>query len=378
MLREKENKKFMVLSTLGIIMVVDAHSWSELSLFTNFFPYNSFFMPMFVFISGYFNQIDKNTDLYLYIKRKFVSLFFPFFIISFVAYLVQLIVEMIRNGKILFGIPEMVKALSGILSTGYFVPIAGPMWFVPTLFAVECFYALIKKCILQKMKWNSGIAFLVFTGMNFWVVFDSRRNYGTTNGLLLIYKCMFFLVFMECGLIYKHYLEERLRKVNQLVVLIILLLVNMGRMMVLPRAYDVAFNDIALMKGFTSPYFVTPLISSIAGILFWLTMVELFGEAIYRNKTINYVSQNTFWIMGMHIPLFNILNCVLYIINKKWYALKGFNEEEFQVSFWYRWEEYTQFRFAYFVMGLVGAILTKKLVDLIKELIRSKLNIKQW
>ena len=58
---EKENKVFATLSGIGIIMVVSAHVNSVLNLFKDFFPYNSFFMPMFIFISGYFFK-DKNVE----------------------------------------------------------------------------------------------------------------------------------------------------------------------------------------------------------------------------------------------------------------------------------------------------------------------------
>ena len=46
-MKQKSNKTFMILSALGILFVVDAHAWSPLGLMTNFFPYNSFFMPIY-------------------------------------------------------------------------------------------------------------------------------------------------------------------------------------------------------------------------------------------------------------------------------------------------------------------------------------------
>ena len=66
----KTNKKFMVLSALGIIMVVDLHCGISLNLLNSIIPYESFFMPLFVFISGYFNKVNEKTDLSTYFKKK--------------------------------------------------------------------------------------------------------------------------------------------------------------------------------------------------------------------------------------------------------------------------------------------------------------------
>lgn len=57
--KSKTNYTFAILSAIGIVMVISAHAGSALNLFSDYFPYNSFFMPMFIFISGYFFK-DKN------------------------------------------------------------------------------------------------------------------------------------------------------------------------------------------------------------------------------------------------------------------------------------------------------------------------------
>ena len=58
---QKDNKAFMLLSALGILFVVDAHLGQSISFLTQIFPYDSFFMPMFAFVSGYFFQ-EKNVS----------------------------------------------------------------------------------------------------------------------------------------------------------------------------------------------------------------------------------------------------------------------------------------------------------------------------
>ena len=60
--RTKSNKKFMLLSAIGIFMVVDSHTFTALNFFGDIIPYNSFFMPggNWSFVSSKFNYIFIN------------------------------------------------------------------------------------------------------------------------------------------------------------------------------------------------------------------------------------------------------------------------------------------------------------------------------
>jgi fucose 4-O-acetylase-like acetyltransferase len=164
------------------------------------------------------------------------------------------------------------------------------------------------------------------------------------------------------GIFYRDVLEEKLKKVNPLLLLTFLLLINMTRIIILPSESDIAFRDLSTLTGFTSPYPITPLISSIIGILFWLEIVELIGQPLYENRIINYISENTFFIMGFHIIFFNLLNCVLFSVNKI-IALPEFDVSTFQRSNWYRWEYVLQFRLAYFFAGLFGSLALRQVYE---------------
>ena len=50
---KKRNFTFDLLYALAIIMVVDDHTGNQIGILSKIFPYDSFFMPLFVFISGY-------------------------------------------------------------------------------------------------------------------------------------------------------------------------------------------------------------------------------------------------------------------------------------------------------------------------------------
>lgn len=48
------NQTFQWLEALAIIMVIDDHVGTGVGFLSSIFPYDSFFMPMLVFVSGYF------------------------------------------------------------------------------------------------------------------------------------------------------------------------------------------------------------------------------------------------------------------------------------------------------------------------------------
>ena len=356
----KANKKFMLLSAIGIIMVVDAHTWGAMSIFANYFPFNSFFMPMFVFISGYFNKVDRNTNLWKYTKRKFMTLMVPYLVVSVLALIIEWLILCCKTEAMQpFMLDYKLHALLNTFTSGEITTIALPMWFAPMLFAVQIVYGLMRKFLSNH--WNS-IAFLIpFTILHILVVWYAK-DHEVSDYLLLPLKVLFFMPFMEMGVIYRNGLEEKLQKANHLLLMTVLLLVNTVRVFFMPNEYDLAFDSMATLTGFTSPYAVTPLISAVVGMLFWIEVVDLIGKPFYNSKVINAVSENTFYIMSFHVIFFNLFNCLLFGINKL-VTIPGFDIATFQDSNWYRWEYVSQFKFVYFLVGLLGPVGLIKLYD---------------
>ena len=99
-MRVKSNKKFMLLSTIGIFMVVDSHTFTAFNLFGDYIPYNSFFMPMFVFISGYFNKVDSSTKLSTYLWKKIKTLLLPYLGISVAVFGMQWLIDFYKLGEV--------------------------------------------------------------------------------------------------------------------------------------------------------------------------------------------------------------------------------------------------------------------------------------
>ena len=343
----------MILSAIGIIMVVDSHTWGSFNIFANFFPFNSFFMPMFVFISGYFNKVDKNTNLWKYTKRKFMTLLLPYLVVSALALIIEWLILCLKTEAMQpFMLEYKARAMLNTFTTGEITTIALPMWFAPMMFTVQIVYGIMKKFLSGI--WNSKIALVPFIAMNIFVVWYAKNN-AVPDYMLLLFKVMFFLPFMEMGVLYREELEEKLQKANHLLLMFILLLINTVRVFFMPNEYDLAFDSLATLTEFNSPYAVTPMISAVVGMLFWLEVVDLIGKPFYNSKVVNAISENTFYIMSFHVIFFNILNCILFLINK-FAGIPYFDVEAFQDSNWYRWEYVSQFKLVYFLAGTLGPV----------------------
>ena len=374
--RTKSNKKFMILSAIGIFMVVDSHTFTCFNIFGNFMPYNSFFMPMFVFVSGYFNKVDSSTKLWPYFIKKVRSLLVPYTGISLTVFGIQQLISRIKLGDEMTPLPSgyFAYVLDRIVTIGSFGAIAEATWFVISLFVTLMVYAILKK-LLHRI-WNSYVMLALFMAAHIFVVYLAKNTDPNALMYLLVpLKCLFLLPFLEMGVIYREHVEKKHTNLPaglKIGLMYALLVINAIRTLYLPDPYDLAFDRINDLSGFYSPYYVTPLVSSIVGILFWLTFVDLIAKPVGESRFVNYMSCNTFWIMGFHILFFNILNCILMLISQHIVAIPSFDIESFKGSEWYYWEIGNNAKILYVLLGVLGPLFFKWIFDKISSPIRNK------
>ncbi len=76
----KENKIFRILSAIGIILVVAGHLGYNLFEIGDLFPYYSFHVFIFLFVSGYFYKKEAEERIGSYILGKCITLLVPYFL----------------------------------------------------------------------------------------------------------------------------------------------------------------------------------------------------------------------------------------------------------------------------------------------------------
>ena len=356
----KTNKQFMILSAIGIIMVVDAHSWTILSLVTQFFPYNSFFMPMFMFVSGYFfNYIRVKENPIKYVVHKVKSLLLPYF-----------------GWMLFYGVLTTILRIFTPIDYGYeltlfnlFVrpwisgnvfDINNPTWFIPVLFLVSICYVLLR--LVFGKYWNNWIAAVVLRGFGGVAVYLSIQGYNV-GGILTILKTTFFLQFYQLGVLYRERIESAFATNGwqSFGICITAILINV---VCLFRYKSIDFGGSEL-TGFHSDNYFLPLITSLTGISFWLVISKLLVPVLKYNRICNYISNHTFGIMTHHVAFMAAFNWFLAGL-AKFVVIENLDIQQIKSWSWYRYEPIQQFRILYFLVGIVGAIAVCWGVDKIK------------
>ncbi len=139
-----KNLTFQFLKAFLIIMVIDDHSWSRFGPFAQIFPYDSFFMPLFVFCSGYFY---KKRPFFADLCRKIKTILIPYFVWSILGNLFCYVLE--KNNIVQWYAPPTTENLRILLWWGPMSTINGAGWFALMLFHVVVIYSILRNVLLK-------------------------------------------------------------------------------------------------------------------------------------------------------------------------------------------------------------------------------------
>ena len=372
--RRKSNGEYMVLSFLAIIMVVDAHCGSPLRLFTHIFPYNSFFMPLFVFISGYFFSPDKLSDLGGYIKGKFKRLIIPYYIYMFfycgILFILKHTTPFCYGSRI-----TLYNFFVSPWTDGERFTITNPSWFVPTLFLITVLYAVLRK-ILGKV-WNDPAAFIVFLVIGIFAVYVSLRGIPDAyrEYILQPLRVAFLMPFYQGAFCYRKYIEKKAReKVPFILVLSVTVLINF---ILIHRIGNIKFavnymTSESLAGNTSFPALLIPYVVALTGIFFWIRISRILTPALENNPFVNFVSDKTFDIMMHHVFFMTVTNWVLLLIND-FFPLQGLETERIYIDCWYRYTGSSGiFNLIYFVTGFFLSVLLSYLTSRLILRIRNR------
>lgn len=364
--KNNRNFTFDLLYVLAIIMVIDDHTNCQIGILTKIFPYDSFFMPLFVFASGYF---FKKQGILRNIKHKIKKLLIPIVVWNIVMLVISFLFDKVFGTR-WFYMPT-IKGFIISLFNNTMTTLNGPAWFVIMLFWVSIVYNILRN-VIKPNKISDSIITGIFTLLGFFTIYIcSKGFYSKGWKYVFLFKIAFYIQFYHLGYIFKTYIEKNFQKLNKYFVCGSCICINI--ILILIFGEKINFYATSEMNGFS--YWYLPLITSITGIAFWYTIMNYLSNKIVSNKNVTLIAKNTFTIMETHLLFANLINLICYILkyNGVLYFL-NFNSEAFCNSAWNgaAWSLNPFFGIIGFLLGLILSILTAILINRVKNINISK------
>ncbi|MGN1180874.1 MAG: acyltransferase family protein [Suilimivivens sp.] len=302
----KENREMRILSAVGIILVTAGHLGYNLFDIGGLFPYYSFHVFLFLFVSGYFYKPESEDRILSYIFGKCVTLLLPYYIWNVIYGVLASLLH--RAGFTIGQELSFYTLLVAPFDGGHQFMYQFPAWFVPVLFMIEVVNVCMRKVlslIRMNHEWFIFFGCLILGIATVWLAIG-----GHVWGLYKIPgRILFMLPGFQMGRIYK----EKLEKYDTLSDGLYFLLTMGIQLLITVFCGGLAFSAVWVSSFANGP--VVPYLTVITGIAFWLRIAKIMNQIPYLSGKMVTIGRNTFSIMMHHIFAFFLVKTVFYALH---------------------------------------------------------------
>lgn len=371
----KRNETFVILSAFGILLVMLGHLDFPILTMGGLFPYYSFHVMLFSFISGYFYKKEDEAHIPSYLKRKCLHLLLPYCIWN----ILYGILATVLHGFGM-GIGEDISLYNLTIApflSGHQFMYQAASWFVPALFLVELCNIIGRKVLSLIRIHNEYIIMALYLFVGLAAIFLAKRGsvydyYKLPARIMLLAPCFQF------GHLYKEKLEQKDTLPGSIYFVIILLLqfaINIA------AEGQLAFSAV-WVTGFAHSIFL-PYLTTLTGIAFWLRIARELTPYLRNNRFVQYLGTHTFSVMMHHLLGFFLINCIFFgfysLFTANTPSLIGHWFSDFDVSL-FKTDIYYVFmpygtgtvKWLYLAAGLAVSLGLSRAEDILKSNIRRK------
>lgn len=361
-LQQKEyNTVFGILSAFGILMIVAGHVDCRILTVGDLFPYYSFHVPLFLFISGYFYREKEEQAPLAYVKRKFCRLLLPYLLWN-VFYGILAWALRAWGGFSLGGGLSLWNLFVEPFVSGYQFLYNFAAWFVPVLFVIEMMNLLLR-LVLKKLHLNHEWLILAGTlAVGMTVVWLAKGGhvwgwYKTPGRILFLFPCF------QMGQFYYRRLEKH-DTLGNLPYFAVLL----GFQLVLTLTCGGLGYSSVWVTGFANGPLL-PYVTAVSGIAFWLRVSKILNPVLGKSRAVLYLGKNTYCVMMHHIFVFMLIKMALAAIAKGTGCFPDFDWEQYRgnIDYFYLVKGADSFKMVYVLAGTTLPLLLQLGIDRIKE-----------
>jgi len=369
----KRNDTFVILSAIGIILILLGHLDFPLLTMGGLFPYYSFHVMLFPFISGYFYKNEEEKNIPAYLKRKCLHLLLPYCIWNI---LYGLLATILHNFGM--GIGENISLYNLTIAPflgGHQFMYQAASWFVPALFLLELCNVIGRKILSMLRIRNEYVIIALYLIIGLAAIFLAKRGsvydyYKLPARIMLLAPCFQF------GHLYKEKLESKdtlptsLYLGITLFAQLIIIFVSSGQ---------TAFSAV-WVTGFAHSIFL-PYLTTFTGIALWLRIAKELTPLLKNSHFVQYLGTHTFAVMMHHLFGFFLLNCIFAGLTKvtistgftalnEWFGAFDFSRFTTDIYYVYMPGGMGEIKWLYLVIGIAISLGIAKITDMIKYKIR--------
>lgn len=352
------NRQFCILSALAMILVVMGHVDEGMLTIGGLFPYYSFHIALFLFISGYFYKPEKEEQIGAYLKGKARSLLLPYFIWNIFYGL--LVVVLRAAGFYIGNEPTLWTLLVEPFLSGHQFLYNAPAWFVPALFLAEAANVLIRRALRFLHIRDEWIVMGLYLCLGFAVAWLSAHGY-VYDWYRIPGRIMYMLPCFQMGRVYRQKLEAHDRLPDGL---------YFGALLAIQLLLSSFCSGLAVSAAWVNGFSngpVIPYVTAVTGIAFWLRISRILTPAFSKSRFWDYFGRNTYAVMMHQILAFFLVKSVFALCNTVAGCFQDFDWSFYLTDVYYIYvpNGLTQFKMLYVAAGIVLPLLLQKVIDMI-------------
>ncbi len=359
------NMTFCILSGLAIIMIVAGHVGYNILTVGDLFPYYSFHVPLFMFISGYFYKDTEEEKPLFYIKKKAKRLLIPYFVWN-LAY--GVLASVFRFFGFAMGESISVHALLiEPFISGYQFIYNYAAWFVPVLFLIEVMN-LVLRLLLKKLhlyrEWLILCGSLAVGMAVVWLAIEGHvwGLYKVPGKILFLFPCF------QMGQFYHKKLEEKDTLSNGIYFTIVIFV----QLALTFCCNGLAYSSVWCTGFANGP--VVPYVTVVSGIAFWLRIAKILTPLFKENRAVIYLGKNTFAIMMNHVMAFMLVKIIFAVIAVWTPYCETFDWQQFynNIDYFYLAGGMEQSKMLYLLAGIILPLWLQAALE------KGKRSIRNW
>ena len=327
MLVEKErNLTFSILSCIAILLIILGHLDYNVLEFGGLFPYYSYHVMIFVFITGYFYKIEDEKHILAFIKRKAIRLLLPYGICNLFIGLLVMILH--RFGFIYGGNVTLYNLFVAPFADGHQFMLNAPGWFIPALFLLEVCNVIGRRILSMIKLDNEYVIMILYLTLGITTVILSQRG-SVYDWYRIPGRLMFMAPVLQLGRLYKAKLEGK-DTLKNLPYFSILLILNL--ILCVSQA-GLAFSAV-WVNGFKNNALI-PYITTVTGIALWLRISKIIASIPGKHAVADYVGRHTMEICLYHLSGWLVVGLVFLFLNRTFGICADFDLERFTSDVYY-------------------------------------------